>query len=136
MEGKNHDIKYRSALQASLIQQTLASWRFFLLFSCPPLLWALVIVQLNLAGIFILLLCGMVWFGCWRLWLDERYFRLINEENNDLAGEALHTIWRRKKLEHREFAQRQQGALTLFRKTMWLTGIMWLSWLIAALCAT
>lgn len=120
-------------MQAALIQHTLASWRFILLFSFPPFLWALFIDQLNAAGLFIVLLCGIVWFACWRLWLDERYFRVISEENNAMAGEILHVIWGREKLKRHTLLHRQQGALTLFRKTQWLTGVLWVAWLLAGL---
>ncbi|AOR58617.1 hypothetical protein [Pectobacterium parmentieri] len=133
MEDKNQDIKCRPALQAYLIQQTLASWRFFLLFSAPPFMWGLFIAQMSLPGIFIVFLCGIVWFGCWRLWLDERYFRFISEENNEIAGEVLHFIWCREKLQQRTFADRQRGTLNLFRHTMRLTGMLWVVWLMVGL---
>lgn len=138
MEDKNHNIKNRDALQASLLQQTLKSWRFLLLFSVPPLVWGLFVVPLVLPGVFIVFLCGIVWVGCWRLWLDEHYFSLISEENNELAGEVLRVIWCRKRLQQLAFAERQLGALNLFRRTMWLTGVLWLVWLMTLLwhCVT
>lgn len=130
MEDKSHDIKCSDTLQTSLVQQTLGSWRFFLLFSIPPFMWGLFFSALSLSGIFIVFLCGIVWFGCWRLWLDERYFKFLKEENNEIAGEVLHFIWCRERLKRRTFAHRQQGALKLFRLTMWFSGILWIVWLV------
>ncbi|HHD7445163.1 TPA: hypothetical protein ACOVFI_004298 [Citrobacter braakii] len=130
MENKNPGITARNALYALLVQQTLQSWRFLLLFSVPPLIWGLFVVPLEVSGLIIVLLCAGVWIGCWRLWLDERYFRLINVENNALAGDILHVIWGRKKLSHLTYAQRLLGALKLFRYTLQFTGILWVVWLI------
>lgn len=133
MEDKNHHLKDKPTLKRLLMRQTLASWRFLLLFSIPPCVWGLFIASLNLAGIVIVILCAIVWFGCWRLWLDERYFRFISEANNDIAGEALYSIWGREKLQQCTFADRYQGALNVFRQTMWFTGMLWVVWLVMAL---
>ncbi|MEO3991206.1 hypothetical protein [Pseudocitrobacter cyperus] len=80
-----------------------------------------------------MLLVGLVWFGCWRLWLDSRYFRWIDEENNQAAGEALCYIWHRERLRVLTFSERQSGALKQYRLTMRLTGIMWLMWVLTLL---
>lgn len=133
MEAKSDNVTQKSNLPSNLIQHTLKSWRFFLLFSVPPVLWVVFVEAPALPRLFIAVLCGMVWFGCWRLWLDTRYFTCMSEDNNALAGEALFVIWRREKLQRLTFAERQRGALKQFRRTMWLTGGLWIAWLAALL---
>lgn len=131
MATQNDDINYRDALESSLVRQTLASWRFLLFFSLPPLVWMLVALPHRLAAIFIIILCAQVWLSCWRLWLDEHYFRFITPQNNTLAGEILHVIWQREKLQRLTLADRQQGALRLLRRTLWSVAILWGGWIIS-----
>ncbi|MDF7670718.1 hypothetical protein PT276_05830 [Orbaceae bacterium ESL0721] len=134
MEEKYHNITSKNALKIALLQQT--SWRFFLLFTIPPLIWSLAIVSFRLPHIFILLLSFIVWMYCWRLWLDERYFRFINEENNRQAGEILAAIWHRKKLKKLTFTERERGAIKLHHHTLWLTLLLWIVWLIIGMWVT
>ncbi|AHG20278.1 membrane protein [Chania multitudinisentens RB-25] len=133
MADKNDTITSRMALQSLLVQQTLKSWRFFLLFSVPPMVWVIFVAPPVLPRVFITLLCGIVWFGCWRLWLDAHYFKFMSDENNELAGEVLFVIWRRERLQKLTFVERQSGALKQYRRTMWLTGALWAAWLMALL---
>lgn len=133
MENQNSNVTNQIDLQTRFVQQTLKSGRFFLLFSIPPMTWVIFADPLVFPRIFIALLCGIVWFGCWRIWLDEHYFMLMSEENNHLAGEALFAIWRREKLQKLAFVERQRGALNLYRRTMWSTGVLWMTWLMALL---
>lgn len=133
MEDKNDNVTSKTALQSLFVQQTLKSWCFFLLFSIPPVVWVIFVAPSALPRVFIALLCGIVWFSCWRLWLDAHYFRLISEENNELAGEVLFVIWRRKRLQDLTFVERQLGALKQYRRTIWLTGALWVAWLMALL---
>lgn len=123
----------RAILQSYLVWQTLESWRFILLFSAPPLVWTLLAVPPAPLRVFILLLCGLIWFGCWRLWLDAHYLRLITQQNNHHAGEALFFIWRRPKLIAASFAARQRGAIKQCHVTLGITGLLWLIWLAALL---
>lgn len=77
----------------------------------------------------IALLCAIVWFGCWRLWLDARYFSLLNVQNNVQAGEALFAIWQRDKLKTLSLTERQAGALAQFRRTLYWVAALWAAWL-------
>lgn len=133
MEDKNDNVTSRTALQSLFVQQTLKSWRFFLLFSVPPVVWVIFVAPSTLLRVFIALMCGIVWFGCWRLWLDAHYFRLISEENNELAGDVLFVIWRRERLQGLTYVERQLGALIQYRRTILLTGALWVVWLMALL---
>lgn len=115
---------------------TLQSWRFFLVSVIPPLLWVIVAAPPRLFAILIAILCGSVIFGCWRLWLDVQYLRIIDSENNLQAGEALFFIWRREKLRHLTVVARQKGAIKQLRHTMWLITIGWGVWFVALLTSS
>ncbi|MFP2514244.1 hypothetical protein [Buttiauxella agrestis] len=131
MEEKSANAANRKDLHSQFVYRTLKSWRFFLLFTVPPMMWAMFFASPSLYRISIVLLCGIVWFGCWRLWLDTQYLELINEENNHHAGEALGFIWRREKLKAFSLAERQRGAFKLLRQTILFTVALWVNWLIA-----
>ncbi|MEB4673315.1 hypothetical protein MXL54_00825 [Enterobacteriaceae bacterium G50] len=133
MENRDNQLNSEALLQRQLVQYTLESSRFFMFFSIPPVLWILLSRPCFSPGGLIGLMafiCGLIWYGCWRLWLDSRYFRAIDEENNPIAGEALFFIWRRKKLKALTFSQRQSGALKQYKLTMWLTSILWVIWVV------
>lgn len=133
MENKSDSVTNWRIIQSSLVVMTLRSWRFLLLFSFPPLVWVIVLATPGPLRAAIGLLCGVVWFGCWRVWLDERYLALIAPENHQQAGEALAFIWGKEKLASKTLEERQQGALRLLRKTLSCTAVLWLFWLTALL---
>ncbi|KAA1050708.1 hypothetical protein [Pseudocitrobacter sp. 73] len=133
MENRENQLNSAALLHRQLVQDTLESSRFFMFFSIPPMMWILLSRPCLTPGVFTGLMtfvCGLIWYGCWRLWLDTRYLRAIDEKNNHLAGEALFFIWQRKKLQSLTFAQRQAGALKQYKLTMLLTGILWLIWVV------
>ncbi|MTH48925.1 hypothetical protein [Intestinirhabdus alba] len=129
MENRSDNVTESDDLPLRLLRQTLASWRFILLFIAPPMAWTLLTVAPGPARALIALWCGAAGFGCWRLWLDARYFALIDEQNNRRAGEALAEIWQREQLASLSLTQRQQGALRQLRRTMYATAALWLTWL-------
>lgn len=133
MENKSDSVTQESTLQVMLLQRTLASWRFLLLFVLPPMSWIIVTAQSGVLSALIALLCGAVCFGCWRLWLDAHYFALISEENNNDAGNALFFIWRKERLQTLTLVARQQGALKQLRYTMCFTALLWVLWLMILL---
>jgi len=129
MATESDNVTIEADLQHRLLQHTLASWRYLLLFTIPPLLWAIFIAPPGVMRAVIVLLCGIVFFGCWRIWLDARYFTLITQENNDQAGEALAFIWRRARLRELTFIERQHGALKQLRRTLMVVAATWAMWL-------
>ncbi|MBA7846942.1 hypothetical protein HV213_15625 [Klebsiella sp. RHBSTW-00484] len=131
MATESDNVTIEADLQYRLLQHTLASWRYLLLFATPPLLWAMFIAPPGVMRAVIVLLCGIVFFGCWRIWLDARYFTLITQENNDQAGEALAFIWRRARLRELTFIERQQGALKQLRRTLMAVAATWMMWILA-----
>ncbi|POT55221.1 hypothetical protein C3432_23315 [Citrobacter amalonaticus] len=133
MENESDGVTKTSVIQSHLLMQTLKSWRFFLLFTLPPLAWVLIAAQPGIVRMAMAMIGGVIWLSCWRLWLDVQYFSVINEENNARAGAALCSIWQREKLQALTFTQRQQGALKQFRRTLYWIVLLWLSWLILLL---
>ena len=133
MATESDNVTEGEALRHDLLRNTLASWRFILLFSLPPMVWALFVASPGVVRAVIALLCAVVWFGCWRLWLDQRYFSLINKQNNKQAGNALYFIWRRERLKALTLAERQSGALRQCRKTLCLVTVLWAFWLVLLL---
>lgn len=130
MATESDNVTEDEALQSGLLRHTLASWRFILLFSLPPMAWVLFAAPPGILRAIIALLCAVVWFGCWRLWLDERYFSLVTAENNTQAGEALCFIWRRERLKTLTLVDRQAGALKQCRHTLCLVAALWAVWLV------
>ncbi|VUS54713.1 hypothetical protein [Klebsiella spallanzanii] len=131
MAAESDGVTNSQVLRRDLLQHTLASWRYFLLFAIPPLLWAMFIAPPGVMRGVIVLLCGSVFFGCWRIWLDARYFTLITQENNDQAGEALFFIWRRARLRELTLTERQQGALKQLRLTLVAVAATWVMLILA-----
>ncbi|WP_336284144.1 hypothetical protein [Citrobacter arsenatis] len=130
MATESDGVTNDEALLHGMLRNTLASWRFILLFSLPPMVWVLFVAPPGVLRAIIALLCAIVWFGCWRLWLDDRYFSLINPQNNEQAGSALCFIWRRERLKTLTLAERQSGALKQFRRTLYMIAVLWIIWLV------
>lgn len=113
---------------------TLKSWRALWLFTLPPLgivlqghcTWAA-------AGLFMLI--GVIWYHCWRLWLDQRYFSLMNDGvGNDALGGGLAEVWQLTRLRSLTLAERQQGAVRCLKRTLWMALILWTSAATMLLC--
>ena len=133
MENKCDSVTCDDDVSSHLLQHTLASWRFLLLFILAPLMWVVFVGQAGVFRAVIALLCGLACFGCWRVWLDAHYLAVINQENNEQAGVALFFIWRRERLQRLTLDERRQGALKQFRKALGLIALLWAVWLIALL---
>lgn len=130
------DVVTSETKQMQFLLLTLQSWRFFLVSVIPPMLWVIIAAPPRLFAILIAFLCGSVIFGCWRLWLDAQYLRIIESANNLQAGEALFFIWRREKLRHLTVVDRQKGAIKQLWHTMWLIAFVWGVWFVALLTSS
>lgn len=119
-----------TTLSARLLIRTLNSWRFMFLFTLPPLLWCVFMAPPGLLRMVIALTGGIVWFSCWRLWLDVGYFSLITADNNAQAGNVLAVIWQRDRLRTLTFRERQQGALKQCRFALLWVALLWGVWLV------
>ncbi len=134
MAADNQNGLVVQSLQQRLLRCTLASARYLLFFAVPPLLWAVFIASPGTLRTIITLLSGVVGYNCWRLDLDARYFAVIRQDNNALAGKALFFIWRRERLWGLSFTDRQYGALQQFHRTLAIVAVLWAIWLLALSC--
>ena len=103
----------------------LSSWRYFAALTLPPfvLLFNLLFSAdcVLLIGLFLL-----THYYCWRLWLDERLFQLIESES-DLAefDHGMAHLWAKKAENIRTLAERWRGARNLFYRAMFSLMALW-----------
>ncbi len=116
---------------AALLTHSLASWKFFLPLGALPLLWAMTALPAGWLQIILVVNAGYIAFGCWRLWLDEGYFRMLNHDCHAAAGETLAFIWRRERLSTLTPTERKQGARRQLHLTMKATMLAWALWVFA-----
>lgn len=114
----------------AILIRSLSSWRFFLPLGSLPLVWALVFASRSGLPVLLVLNVGYIAYGCWRLWLDAGYFRLLSEENSPAAGEALAFIWQRERLKTLTLQEREQGARRQLHRTLLATVLAWGIWII------
>lgn len=131
MAERSDSVTNSETLQHHLVQYTLASWRYCALSAVPPLLWATFVAPQGVMRAILVLLCGIVFYGCWRMWLDRRYLSQITRDNNLQAGEALFSIWRRERVRKLSLAERQRGALKHLNRTLPIVGATWVIWMLA-----
>lgn len=131
MANEHQEITATEQLATVLLERTLQSWRFLLLMAVPPLLWVIFAASPSLVRAGVALVSSVCVYGCWRLWLDVGYLTQFNEAENQQAGEMLALIWQRQQLTQLTFAQRQYGALCQFKRTLLITALLWILWLIA-----
>lgn len=109
----------------------LASWRYFALLTLPPLALAFNLLY-TLDCIALLILFLLTHYYCWRLWLDERLFLLLNGET-DLAefDAAMACIGKKSPASARPYEARWRGARRYFYRTIVSLSLLWL----VALCS-
>ncbi len=81
------------ALTNRIVKIHLSSWRYFALLTLPPLVLAFNLLY-SFASLVLLMLFLVTHYYCWRLWLDERLFTLLNKESS-LAefDEGMAQLW-------------------------------------------
>lgn len=115
-----------------IMQIHLKSGRYFALLTLPPLGLAFTLLYSYQSAALILLFL-ITHYYCWRLWLDEQLFQLLNNES-ELAefdnGMAL--LWPQKSRETRTLAARWRGTKRLFYRAIISLISLWLLslWLI------
>ncbi|MCG8709380.1 hypothetical protein JHU04_002625 [Brenneria sp. 4F2] len=121
------------ALTNRIMQIHLSSWRYLALLTLPPLAIALNFLCAP-QSVLLLILFFLTHYFCWRLWLDERLFRLLNSVD-DLApfDEGMSRLWSIKQGETRTLAERWLGARRLLRRAIWATVVLWVASLILVL---
>lgn len=121
------------ALTNRIMQIHLSSWRYFTFLTLPPLGIAFHSAY-SLQSVLLLILFFISHYFCWRLWLDERLFVLLDNES-DLPSfdEGMSHIWRVKQGKTRMLADRWQGARRLFLRAMFAILVLWAATLISLL---
>ena len=104
----------------------LSSWRYFAALTLP----SLVLIFNLLFSADCVLLMGLfllTHYYCWRLWLDERLFQIIESES-DLAefDNGMAHLWAKKAGNTRTQAERWRGARNLFYRAMFSLIALWI----------
>ncbi|MCP1440237.1 hypothetical protein J3D56_003673 [Erwinia persicina] len=109
-----------------IMQIHLSSWRYFAALTLPPL--ALIFNLLFSADCVLLMgLFLLTHYYCWRLWLDERFFQLIESENDLIEFDnGIAHLWAKRKGSTRSLVERWYGAKILFYKAIFSLLMLWL----------
>jgi hypothetical protein len=111
----------------SILQIHLSSWRYFALLTLPPLLLAFDLLY-SPESVVLLILFTIVHYYCWRLWLDERLFQLLNNDTDLLAfDKGMACLWKAKSERIRPLAERWHGARRLFYRGILMLALLWLA---------
>lgn len=115
------------ALTNRIVQIHLASWRYFALLTLPPLVLVFNLLY-SLESVVLLILFLITHYYCWRLWLDERLFTLLDNKC-DLAAfdEGMSHLWPVKSTHTRTQAERWRGVRGLFYRAMVALFSLWLA---------
>lgn len=116
-----------------IIQIHLSGYRYFAILTLPPLLLAFHLLY-SCASVILLVLFFITHYYCWRLWLDERLFRLLNDDH-DLAAfdNGMAQLWPKKSVPPRALVQRWRGVRRLFYRAILTLMALWLASLAAIL---
>ena len=108
-----------------IIHIHLSSWRYFAALALPPLV--LIFNLLFSAGC--VLLMGLFFFFfyyCWRLWLDERLFKLIENEHDLIEFDnGMAHFGVKRKGNTRSLVERWSGAKAIFFKAIFSLLALW-----------
>ncbi|WP_058910904.1 hypothetical protein [Entomohabitans teleogrylli] len=127
-QPEHHDpLSQPAALRVLTIH--LASWRYLSALTLPPLLQ--VVLAPSPGGALLLGLILLAHYFCWRLWLDERLFRVLRADHASTFDAALAALWKTTPgAAPRTMAQRWQGARRLLRQALGATLALWALWLL------
>ncbi|WP_330985712.1 MULTISPECIES: hypothetical protein [Enterobacterales] len=113
-------------MTSRIMQIHQSSWRYFAALTLPPL--GLIFNLLFSADCVLLMgLFLLTHYYCWRLWLDERLFQLIERES-DLTefDSGMAHLWPKKTGNTiRTLAERWRGARNLFYRAMFSLMALW-----------
>lgn len=110
-----------------IMQIHLSSWRYFALLTLPPLVLAFNLLY-SLESMVLLILFLSTHYYCWRLWLDERLFTLLENENDlVMFDEGMSYLWSMKPGKTRTLPERWKGARKLFYRAIFSTAVLWLT---------
>lgn len=119
-----------------IVRIHLASWRYVAALTLPPL--ALMFNHLTSAlSVPLMVLFLITHYYCWRLWLDEQLFSLLNDDR-DLAAfdQGMAHLWRQKTSGTRSLPNRWRGTRAVFYRTLLSLLLLWLVSLCSVLYLT
>ncbi|HAT1619104.1 TPA: hypothetical protein I8Y04_000749 [Raoultella planticola] len=112
-------------MTSKIMQIHLSCWRYFAALTLPSL--ALIFDLLFSAECVLLMgLFLLTHYYCWRLWLDERLFQLIDSENDLIEFDnGMAHLWAKRKGSTRSLVERWHGAKVFFYKTIFSLMALW-----------
>ncbi|KHN50797.1 hypothetical protein [Pectobacterium fontis] len=115
-----------------IMQIHLSSWRYFAALTLPPV-GLIFTLFFSIDCVILMVLFLLTHYYCWRLWLDEKLFQLLDNEN-DLSkfDNGMAYLWGKKTCNTRTLAERWRGTRDLFYRAMFSLMALWF----ASLCST
>lgn len=103
----------------------LSSWRYFAALTLPPMALSFNLL-FSVSSVLLMGLFLLTHYYCWRLWLDEQLFQLIESES-DLAefDDGMAHMWAKKAGNTRTLAERYCGTRTLFNRALFSLMALW-----------
>lgn len=120
-----------NAMTNQIMQIHLSSWRYFAVLTLPPL-GLIFNILFSVDSVILMVFFLLTHYYCWRLWLDEKLFQLIDNESDLGAFDSgMAHVWGKKTSNTRTLAERWHGARGLFYRAMFSLMALWF----ASLCA-
>lgn len=132
MASAENEKRLRRPVALRVLVIHLASWRYLAALTLPPLLFVAV-SPTGPGSLALLAMALWVHYCCWRLWLDERLFRVLPEGSDDIAAfdVALRVLWGAKAGDTpRTLMQRWAGARRLLYRALAATLGLWGLWIL------
>ncbi|MDI9220857.1 hypothetical protein QMZ30_08085 [Pantoea sp. EA-12] len=115
-----------SMMTKRIVQIHLSSWRYFAALTLPPLALILNLFYSALS-LPLMVLFFVTHYYCWRLWLDERLFGLLkNEEDLAEFDQGMAQLWSKKFARLRSLTDRLLGTRVIFYRAMISLLVLWL----------
>ncbi|MHA0939047.1 hypothetical protein [Enterobacter kobei] len=103
----------------------LSSWRYFAALTLPPLVLIFNLL-FSAGGMLLMGLFLLTHYYCWRLWLDERLFQLIESEHDLIEFDnGMAHLWVKRKGKTRTLVERWSGAKVIFYKAIFSLLVLW-----------
>lgn len=129
-----------NAIAGQTLLISLRSWRYILAAALIAYLFTAVLFLQQLSAFFgsVSLISGLITlFFCWRLWMDEQFFRLFyqNEADRERFDLAIRTLWS-KEMKPRTLEERWAGVRKLIYRGWASVALQWLSVIAMLIFAT
>ncbi|WP_312829602.1 hypothetical protein [Pantoea anthophila] len=110
-----------------IMQIHLSSWRYFAALTLPPL-GLIFNLLFSASSVLLMGLFFLTHYYCWRLWLDERLFQLIESERDLIDfDDGMAHLWAKRKGGTRSLTERWRGAKAIFYKSVLYLMALWVT---------